>query len=296
VCTAFTLPADPESWPLLPPIGRPIDGARIWIVETDSGTGELCVGGACLAQGYLHETELTAARFGEVEGLRSYRTGDLVRMCADGNLEFIGRADDQLKVRGFRVEPGEIEAQLSQHPAVRECAVTARDGRLLAYWVGEPVSGAELRAFLVERLAAHLVPSVCTRLEAMPVTPSGKIDRRSLPEPTEACSITPESPDTIRGRIAAAWTEVLGAAVTDPQANFFDLGGTSLRAVAAQQLLEAKLQREIPVTVLFQFPTIEALARHLEVGASDRLAGRVNQRAAAQRAALARRRSQPADA
>jgi amino acid adenylation domain-containing protein len=295
VCTAHTLSSPAESWPLLPPIGVPIDHTTVLLLDEagqPADSGDLHVGGACLAEGYLGRPELTAERFVTIAGARYYRTGDLVRRAADGTLEYLGRADDQIKVRGFRLEPGEIEAQLSQHPAVRECAVTARDNRLLAYWTGDAAEPAALRAFLAEKLPPQFIPSVFTRIDTMPLTPSGKIARRLLPEPPRM--ITPPAggstaPASLAELIAHIWQHVLGAPVA-PDTNFFDAGGTSLLAATAQGLLEEKLQRELPVTLLFQFPTIQALAAHLEGDRPQQaLAAQAQTRAAAQRAALARR-------
>lgn len=298
VCTAYPLPAEVDAWPLLPPIGAPIDGATALLLGEDgqpANPGILFVGGDCVADGYFGNPTLTAERFVTIGGGRYYRTGDLVRDVGDGLLEFLGRADDQLKVRGFRVEPGEIEAQLSLHPAVRECAVVASDQRLVAFWVGEPVEPAELKAYLSTRVAPQFVPSAFARIEVMPLTPSGKIDRRSLPElpPAEEKAATSPSHLTPREReICEVWAEVLKvpAGQIDRSANFFDLGGTSLTAVAAQQLLGSKLKSELPVTLLFQYPSIQALAKYLESGSTVTLRQQTTDRAMAQRAALARRR------
>jgi hypothetical protein len=297
VCTAFTLPENPADWPLLPPIGLPIaqtQAALFNAEQTPASEGELYVAGACVAAGYFRKPELTAERFVELHGTRYYRTGDLARIADSGAIEYLGRADDQLKVRGFRVEPGEIEAQLSQHAAVRECAVTARDQRLLAYWVGDAIDGHVLRDFLSARLASHLVPVFYTRLEQMPLTASGKINRRALPEPT--LPDTPAGASAARSgmeaRIAAIWTEVLRLPSVPRDVNFGDLGGTSLHAAEAQARLGAELHRELPVSQLLEFPTIAALARALEGTAPDGMLGeRTQSRAAAQRAAMTQRAS-----
>jgi amino acid adenylation domain-containing protein len=284
VCTAYTLPGSPASWPLLPPIGSAIDNVQTRLVED-----ELYVGGICLAEGYLGRPDLTAGRFVQIDGKRFYKTGDLARESADGTFEYLGRTDDQLKVRGFRIEPGEIEAHLSQHPAVRECAVTARDQRLLAYWTGDAADPAELRDFLAGRLAAQFVPSIFTRLETMPLTGSGKINRRALPDP--APTVVPElvpMDSAMAEEIARVWSDLLHIAVL-PDANFFDLGGTSITAATAQRLLGEALGRELPVVMLFENPTVVALARRLEGRQENSLAQRTQARAAAQRAALAQR-------
>lgn len=306
VCTAHSLGGDPAEWPSLPPIGEPIARTKVQLLDAQRKScteGELYVGGACVAAGYLRRDDLTGQRFVMLEGERFYRTGDLARQREDGLLEYLGRADDQLKVRGFRIEPGEIEAQLSHHPAVRECAVTARDQRLLAYWVGESVAHGELREFLASRLAAHLIPAFYTRLETMPLTPSGKIDRRALPEPEipaeYASHARPAS--EMESRVARIWCEVLRLPTVPRDVNFGDLGGTSLHAAEAQAMLGRELQRELAVTQLYEHPTVAALARALEGnGAEATLSERTQTRAAAQRAAArantARRKRQPADA
>jgi acyl-coenzyme A synthetase/AMP-(fatty) acid ligase len=308
VCTAHTLLGDPAEWPLLPPIGQPIAHTETLLLDEQqqaSDEGELYVGGTCLAEGYFRRPDLTGERFVTIDGRRFYRTGDLARRADGGPLEFLGRADDQLKVRGFRVEPGEIEAQLSQHPAVRECAVTSRDQWLLAYWVGESVATGELRDFLAGRLAAHLVPSFYTRLEAMPVSASGKINRRALRAPDAPAEFASHAQPSsqLETTIARIWAGVLRLPSVPRDVNFGDLGGTSLHAAEAQAALGGELQRELPVALLYEYPTVAALARALEGnGTGASLGKRMQSRAAAQRAAMnqrangGRRRPQPADA
>ena len=299
VVTAFTLPASIAEWPPLPSIGSAIAGVKLELFDEQQNpvapgeVGELYAGGVCLADGYLGQPDLTAARFVEVRGVRFYRTGDHARALPDGNLEFLGRADAQIKIRGFRVEPGEIETRLAEHAAVRECAVIAHGQRLVAYWVGDAVPVAELREFMSSRVAPYLVPSAFVPLPAMPLTPSGKIDRRSLPEPA-GVEHTPESrppAGELEQAIGAVWREVLGLARVGVDDNFFDLGGTSLTIVTAQHLLNSHLRRDLAVTTLFQYPTIATLARHLSDDAAPSLRDRAQTRADLQRAAFARRRA-----
>jgi amino acid adenylation domain-containing protein len=295
VCTSHTLPTAASEWPLLPSIGQPITGTEVLLIDEQgeaSDEGELHVGGACLADGYFRRADLTAERFVTIAGHRFYRTGDLARRGADGALEYLGRADEQLKVRGFRVEPGEIEAQLSDHPAVRECAVTARDQRLLAYWVGEDAEPGALRAFLASRIAEHLIPAFFTRVDTMPLTASGKINRRALPNPELPAEFAFQARPAagLETTIARIWSDVLRLPSVPRNVNFGDLGGTSLHAAEVQAALGRELQRELSVTQLHEYPTVAALARALEgIGTGASLGERAQSRAASQRAALKNR-------
>jgi acyl-CoA synthetase (AMP-forming)/AMP-acid ligase II/acyl carrier protein len=268
------------------PIGRPVPGARAYAVDpflelTPSGVpGELCVAGRGLARGYLGRPDLTAERFvpdpwTDEPGARLYRTGDLVRWLPSGDLEFLGRIDDQVKVRGYRVELREIEANLGLHPAVAAAVVVARedapgDRRLAAYVVPRngDVAAAELRAFLRERLPDYLVPAAFVTLESLPATPSGKVDRRALPAPER---LRPESdgayvaPRTAAEEtIAAIWGEVLGLDRVSVADNFFNLGGHSLLLPQVMHRLRSAFQMEIPLRTLFDEPTVEGLAIAVE--------------------------------
>ncbi len=282
--TAHVLTGSPDAWPALPPIGRPIDGVEIRLLDDDGHSlpdgepGGLFLGGECLARGYLHRPDLTAARFVELDGKRFYRTGDLVRRESDGTLHFLGRADDQVKIRGFRVELGEIEAVLSQHPAVRETAVGVRvdpagdNQELVGYTVLRPgvaaPAAAELRRWLFDRLPHYLVPTHFATLAALPLTPSGKVDRRALPR-YEATRAEARSADAIPPAtalekiIARLWEETLAIKNPGVRDNFFEVGGDSIRVVRVHTRLAQTLQREFPVTALFEHPTIAALARYL---------------------------------
>ncbi len=243
VATAYALTGPARSWPALPSIGGPVANTRILVLDPELGPapigvpGELYIGGDCLARGYLSRPDLTAERFVPdpfADGERLYRTGDLARWSPEGNVEFLGRTDQQLKIRGFRVEPGEIESVLAAHPRVREAAVVARQDpgsparRLVAYVValGEDVAAAELRSRVRERLPEYMVPSAFHFLEALPLTPSGKVDRRALPDleavGEQSIAVTPRTP--FEELIAGIWRGVLGIERIEAGETFFDAG------------------------------------------------------------------------
>ncbi|WP_146231940.1 non-ribosomal peptide synthetase, partial [Lentzea atacamensis] len=230
------------------PIGTPLAGARAVVVDSAMRPvpigvpGELLVGGAGVARGYLGRPGLTATRFVPdlfgAAGGRLYRTGDRARWRADGTIEFLGRVDEQVKIRGYRVEPGEVEVVIGDHPGVRDVVVVARDGgphggkRLVAYVVAESedVSGSVLRAWLRERVPDYLVPSVFVALERLPLTPNGKVDRRGLPHPEpETAGEAYVAPRTAAEEtLAAVWSGVLGVERVGVHDNFFELGGDSI--------------------------------------------------------------------
>jgi amino acid adenylation domain-containing protein len=267
------------------PIGRPIANTRIHLIDADgqpAGIGapaELWIAGVNVGRGYLGRPELTAEKFvpdpfGGHPGARAYRTGDLARYRADGAIEYLGRIDHQVKVRGFRIELGEIESALASHPAVREAAVAMRDERgsrrLVAYVVprpGETVDEAELRAALSERLPEYMVPAAWVTLPALPLTPSGKLDRRALPAPSPAAELggteyaAPETP--VEQELAGIWQQVLGVEQVGVLDNFFALGGDSIRSI---QVLARARERGLDFTLeqLFQRRTVRELARSLE--------------------------------
>jgi aryl carrier-like protein len=258
--------------------------------------GEIYIGGAGVARGYLNRAELTAERFIAspfVEGDRLYRTGDLGRYLADGNIEFLGRNDFQVKIRGFRIELGEIEAKLLSHPLVREAVVLARedvagDKRLVAYYTasadraGSPGDGsvvgldgegsgssvvdidaAELRSYLSEMLPEYMVPAAYVRLDVLPLTPNGKLDRKALPAP-EGDAYTRgvyEAPvGAVETTIAGIWSEVLKVERVGRHDNFFELGGHSLLAIRVlERMRRAGLQAD--VRALFTSPVLAQLAR-----------------------------------
>ena len=271
------------------PIGRPISGARVFVVDRvlqpapPGAAGELLIGGAGLSRGYLGRPDLTAAAFvpdpftGE-PGARLYRSGDLVRFRPGGVLEFLGRVDAQVKVRGFRIEPGEIESILGTHPALRAAAVAADDARLVAWLVAEgsePPTTTELRRFLADRLPEHMIPAVFVPLESFPLTPSGKVDRRALPRPEgdrprlEKEYVPPAS--EVEEALAAIWAEALGVPRVGVQDNFFELGGHSLLATQVVARIREHLQVDLPLIALFQMPTVEQLAMAVEEAILDKL-------------------------
>ncbi|GAA4812204.1 hypothetical protein GCM10023220_49340 [Streptomyces ziwulingensis] len=275
-----------------PPIGRPLPGVRAYVLDRrlrpvpPGVTGELYLGGHGVAQGYLGAPAATAGRFvadpfAPSPGARMYRTGDLARRTADGLLEFRGRADRQIKVAGVRVELDGVEHLLARHPGVAEAAVTAADGdggrpRLRAH-VTAARSGAdpgELRDWLRRHLPAAAVPALITVLDALPRTPAGKTDRRALaarPDPAPD-PVVRRAPRTETERaVERHWAGLLGRDVFDVREKFFDAGGSSLALMDLRSRLEGLCGRELPVALLFEHPTIEAMARLVDERRGDRL-------------------------
>jgi amino acid adenylation domain-containing protein len=264
-------------------IGWPVAGTRAVLLDPWGGPvplgipGEVWLGGAGLARGYLHRPDLTAERFRpdpfSGPGERLYRTGDLARRRADGSLELLGRIDHQVKLRGFRIELGEIEAALLAHPAVREAAVLAleegADRRLVAY-VAPPLEIDDLRGHLVARLPAYMVPGSWVMLETLPRTPNGKLDRKALPRPETAVGgdvfVPPETPE--ERTLAGIWAEVLGLERVGLHDDFFRLGGHSLLATRVMARVCRELAVDLPLRSLFQAPTVDGLSRAVrEAGA-----------------------------
>jgi amino acid adenylation domain-containing protein len=277
-----------ESRTHVAPIGRPIANAEMYIFDARQQVvpvgvvGEIYVGGRGVARGYHRRPAHTAERFlphphSRQPGARLYRTGDLGRFLPDGNVEYLGRADEQVKVRGFRVEVGEIESALRRHPEVREAVVTASDDggttRLVAYVVSRApeasvVAPGDLRSFLKEQLPDYMIPSAFVRLEALPLTPNGKLDRKSLPAADAAASreageayVAPRS--ELERVIADVWQEVLEVGRVGVHDNFFGLGGHSLLLIRVNGKLRDALRAELPVIEMFKYPTVSALAEHL---------------------------------
>ncbi|WP_162908036.1 non-ribosomal peptide synthetase [Allorhizocola rhizosphaerae] len=259
----------------LPDIGRAVAGVTAYVLDSRlhqvpvGVPGELYLGGACLARGYLGRPDLTAESFLPDpfgDGGRIYRTGDRVRRRRDGTLEFLGRTDAQLKVRGFRIEPAEVAAWLIRHPRVAQAHVTARDLQLVAYLVpsGSRADASELRAHLSAQLPPYMVPSAYVWLDHLPVTPHGKIDAARLPvaPPAPSTAAAPGSPT--EQVIAGIWRDTLGLPSVGVHDNFFDLGGHSLLLGQVHQRIRQELAPELPMVMLFQYPTIAALAAHLD--------------------------------
>jgi iturin family lipopeptide synthetase A len=250
------------------PLGREIPNVTVTIRDEDLAPvpdgelGELCIAGAGLGGGYLGDPEKTRHAFALAHSL--YRSGDLARRLPCGTLEFRGRADHQVKVNGFRIELGEIEIALGQHDEVREAVVLAQDGRLIAHVQGS-ASAAELKQHLLEKLPAYMVPGEFVFRESFPLTPNGKIDRLALAEENRSYSTrTTYSPEaTPTSRILSLWSEILGHPVTDPDANFFDLGGTSIHLAVVHVRLREMSDRDLAITELFARPSANALAELL---------------------------------
>jgi acyl-coenzyme A synthetase/AMP-(fatty) acid ligase/acyl carrier protein len=277
-------PIESEDGPV--PIGPPIANTQFYILDSHlkplavGVPGELHIGGSGLARGYLNRPELTAEKFiahpfSEKPGERLYKTGDLARYLPDGNIEYLGRMDYQVKLRGFRVELGEIEVALRSHPTVREAVVmtmaeASGENRLLAYLVanGKTVSSvSELRSFLRKKLPDYMVPSAFVFLDALPLTPSGKVDRRALPpsdsvRPSLEVEYVPPQTDAER-MIANTWQEVLRLEKVGMHDNFFDLGGHSLLMVQVHSKLRQAFEKNISMVEMFQYPTIASLAKYL---------------------------------
>lgn len=268
------------------PIGTPIANAHVRILDpalrpVPAGTaGELCIGGAPVGRGYWGRPELTAERFvpdpcGTTPGARLYRSGDLARCGTDGVLEYLGRLDDQVKLRGFRVEPGEIESVLAECPGVARSAVVARDfdgdTRLVAYLVtSEPADASALKQLLRGRLPDYMVPSHWVFLASLPLTPSGKLDRRALPAPPDGDG--PEGPDAAPSTpheraLADIWSEVLGARRVGRADDFFELGGHSLLVLKLLSRVRERWGLELPQDMVFDRPTLAAQAAAIEAGA-----------------------------
>ncbi|MFQ5853348.1 MAG: amino acid adenylation domain-containing protein, partial [Candidatus Binatia bacterium] len=264
-------------------IGQPIPDLELYVLDQHrmpvpiGVPGELHVGGPGVARGYLNRPELTAERFitnpfGHRKATKLYRSGDLVRYLDNGDIEYLSRIDAQIKIRGFRVEPAEIEANLKQHPAISEAVVIARedvpgDKRLVAYFVSKQElqpTVTDLRNFLKQKLPDYMMPSVFVPLVVLPLTPNGKVDRRTLPTPDqtrpdlEKAFVAPRTP--VEEVLAGIWREILGLEQVGIYDNFFHLGGHSLLATRVISRVFSTFQVELPLRTLFEKPTVEELA------------------------------------
>lgn len=269
-------------------IGRPIPDLQVYLLDRHQQPvpigvpGEMYIGGAGLARGYLHRPELNAEKFiahpfSNKPDARLYRSGDLARYLPDGDLEYLGRIDHQVKLRGFRIELGEISAALAQHPAVREtvvliCEAQPENKHLLAYIIPknqQTPKSSELRNFLKKKLPQYMVPSVFVMLEALPLTPNGKIDYRALPEPNvsrpelDEDFVAPRTP--VEELLAGIWSQVLNLEQVGIHDNFLELGGHSLLATQVMSRVYKAFQIELSPRCLFELPTIAGLAEHLEM-------------------------------
>jgi acyl carrier protein len=277
------------------PIGRPIANMHMYVLDQNLAPvpvgvfGELCVGGIGVGRGYLYDPARTAEvfiadPFSDEPGARLYKTGDLVRYLPNADIEFMGRLDQQVKVRGFRVELGEIEAVLASHVAVRDCVVVTKANeneqqRLVAYVVmtqESPVLAGELRVFVKHHLPEYMVPAAFVMLEALPLTPNGKVDRQALPEPDISPELagsyaTPRTP--VEEILTKVWSDVLELDRVGIYDNFFEIGGHSLLAMTIVAIVREKLEIELPLRRMFEEPTVAGLALVVEQIRSEQPGG-----------------------
>jgi amino acid adenylation domain-containing protein len=295
------------------PIGKPIGNLQLYVLDSylqpvpPGVVGDLFIGGAGLARGYLGKPSLTADSFvphpfAQVSGSRLYRTGDLARYLSNGDVEFLGRADHQVKIRGVRIELGEIESALNQHPQVRDTVVAARkygaeDDRLIAYLAGDPdqrPANSTLRAYLKEKLPELMIPANFVWLQALPVNANGKVDRRALPDPEDVLPtgqrqhLAPRGP--LEELLARIWRRVLGIQTVGADDDFFELGGHSLLLARLASQIRGELSVELPLKIMFENPTIGQLAveiaaeqlRALDEAEADSILGEIQQLSASE--------------
>ena len=265
------------------PIGKPADNTQLIVLDNQLNplptgvSGELYVAGVGVGRGYLNQPKLTAERFvpnpfADVPGERLYRTGDLARYRTDGVLEYIGRTDQQVKIRGQRIELGEIESRLVEFDVIREAVVVAQEGpggaRLVAYAVAQPhelIDTAELRERLGQVVPDYMVPSMVVMLDALPLTPNGKVDRKALPEPDFSSSSQYEPPQgEIEETLAAIWSEVLSVKRVGRHDNFFELGGHSLLALKVQARVEEHFDIRLPLRSYFEHATLASMCEPIQ--------------------------------
>jgi amino acid adenylation domain-containing protein len=301
-----------DSIPASVPIGRPISNTQVYILDEQlhpvpPGTvGELYATGDGLARGYLNNSEATQEKFLQDpfvadSNARMYRTGDLARASTDGLIEFLGRVDNQVKIRGHRIEPGEVESALNTHKNIKQSCVLSRTEEkgakhLVAYYVSSnsTLTATELRKFLAEKLPQHMIPAVFVQVNSLPLTLNGKVDRAALPVTSLAVRndiVVEATANALEQTILATWREFLSVDPIGPNDNFFDLGGNSLILVNIHTNLQKTLQITLPITALFEFATVKSLARHLSSKLSPESSfSDARQRAQRQRAAFARQR------
>ena len=308
--TIWSTTAQASAFEAISNIGTPIANTQVYVLNDDMApcpvgvAGELWIAGAGVARGYWRREDLTADRFrpNPFHGGRMYRTGDLVRLRADGALDFIGRADHQVKLRGYRIELGEIESRAEGFAGVTQCVVLARedspgDVRLVAYVTGA-VDAAALRAHLARELPDHMVPAHIVPLAEFPLTPNRKVDRKALPVPAAAVAapVAYEAPQSdVAANIAEVWQRVVNLPKVGARDNFFALGGHSLLAVQAHREIKAALgTTKLSITDIFRFPTLAGLAAHLDDGpkpANDPAPAGLGAQGAARADAMAARRA-----
>jgi acyl-CoA synthetase (AMP-forming)/AMP-acid ligase II len=286
-------PVPPSSGPMpptaLPPIGRPIANTEVYILDEQlrqvriGEVGELHVGGAGLARGYLHQPDLTAERFirhpfSDAPDARLYKTGDLARFLPDGQIAFLGRVDTQIKIRGYRIEPDEIVSVLDSHPAVKASVVSAReepagDKILVAYIVpaaGAPLTVGSLRAHLAAQLPDYMIPTTILVLESLPLTPNGKVDREALPAPSAANTLRDgasgeiEPRTMIEQRMAEIVCGLLNLQQVGVDDNFFLMGGHSMLGAELIERIAQTFGVDIPLLTLFEGPTVRQMSESVE--------------------------------
>lgn len=283
VVSSYLLKGNADDWEALPPIGKPISGAQLLVLDDKLNrlkpgeTGDLYLSGICLAEGYLNRPDLTSERFIASPfnpNARMYKTGDLAIELPDGNFQYLGRSDGQVKIRGYRIEPGEIEIAIAEFPSVTECAVIVREDipgekKLVGYVsASDKIKLKELRAHIRKSLPEYMMPSAIVFLDQLPRTPSGKTDRKNLPAPGNSrpdTGIPYEPPVTsLQKKIADVWSTLLGFSPLGITDNFFDNGGNSLLALQSISKIKADTGLRIPVVSIYQYPTVRELSASLE--------------------------------
>jgi amino acid adenylation domain-containing protein len=277
LCLSYKVPTDTTFDKRI--VGKPFNNVSVRLYDEQQlvsvgGKGEIYIGGYGVTRGYLNQPEMTAQKFVTIDNQRFCKTGDWGRYLPDGNIEFIGRGDFQIKIRGIRIELGEIESALVQHPQVQQAVVIAGDDvgderQLIAYVVTTTATTAsELRTYLRGKLPLEMIPKVFVGMDSLPLNPNGKLDRRSLPVPTDAIRL-PESislapRDEVEKQLANIWEKVLGIQPIGVKDNYFDLGGNSLQALHLFAQIDRKFGKQLPLSTLLKAPTVEALAHIIQ--------------------------------